>query len=103
MVVLRTPARKAIFLTAVLLVAAGLLIFFLLVRNNAVSKNTAPASSSSHTTAANSSNVAAAATAAAYMKLVTIIGHPTVKIADDQSFANRLSHLRTPVGREPCR
>src|SRR3984893_18475137 len=86
MVVLRTPARKAIFLTAVLLVAAGLLIFFLLVRNNAVSKNTAPASSSSHTTAANSSNVAAAATAAAYMKLVTIIGQPTVKMVSGTTF-----------------
>ena len=86
MVVLRTPARKAIFLTAVLLVVAGLLIFFLLVRNNAVSKNTAPASASSHTTAANSSNAAAAATAAAYMKLVTIIGQPTVKMVSGTTF-----------------
>ncbi len=86
MVVLRTPARKAIFLTAVLLVVAGLLIFFLLVRNNAVSKNTAPASSSTHTTAANSADAAAAATAAAYMKLVTIIGQPTVKMVSGTTF-----------------
>jgi len=86
MVVLRTPARKAIFLTAVLLVVAGLLIFFLLVRNNAVSKNTAPASSSTHTTAANSADAAAAATASAYMKLVTIIGQPTVKMVSGTTF-----------------
>ena len=84
MLVLRTPARKAIFLTAVLLVVAGLLIFFLLVRNNAVSKNTAPASSSTHTTAANSAD--AAATASAYMKLVTIIGQPTVKMVSGTTF-----------------
>ena len=84
MVVLRTPARKAIFLTAVLLVVAGLLIFFLLVRNNAVSKNAAPASSSTHTTAANSAD--AAATASAYMKLVTIIGQPTVKMVSGTTF-----------------
>ena len=86
MLVLRTPARKAIFLTAVLLVVAGLLIFFLLVRNNAVSKNTAPASSSTHTTAANSADAAAAATASAYMKLVTIIGQPTVKMVSGTTF-----------------
>src|SRR2546423_15467540 len=84
MVLLRTPARKAIFLTAILLVVAGLLIFFLLVRNNAVSKNTAPASSSTHTTAANSAD--AAATASAYMKLVTIIGQPTVKMVSGTTF-----------------
>ena len=84
MVVLRTPARKAIFLTAILLVVAGLLIFFLLVRNNAVSKNAAPASSSTHTTAANSAD--AAATASAYMKLVTIIGQPTVKMVSGTTF-----------------
>ena len=84
MLVLRTPARKAIFLTAVLLVVAGLLIFFLLVRNNAVSKNAAPASSSTHTTAANSAD--AAATASAYMKLVTIIGQPTVKMVSGTTF-----------------
>src|SRR5437763_3755670 len=84
MVLLRTPARKAIFLTAILLVVAGLLIFFLLVRNNAVSKNAAPASSSTHTTAANSA--AAAATASAYMKLVTIIGQPTVKMVSGTTF-----------------
>lgn len=86
MVVLRTPARKAIFLTAILLVVAGLLIFFLLIRNNAVSKNTAPASSSTHTTAANSADAAAAATASAYMKLVTIIGQPTVKMVSGTTF-----------------
>ena len=86
MVVLRTPARKAIFLTAILLVVAGLLIFFLLVRNNAVSKNTAPASSSTHTTAANGANAAAAATASAYMKLVTIIAQPTVKMVSGTTF-----------------
>ena len=84
MVLLRTPARKAIFLTAILLVVAGLLIFFLLVRNNAVSKNAAPASSSTHTTAANSAD--AAATASAYMKLVTIIGQPTVKMVSGTTF-----------------
>src|SRR5436305_7844575 len=84
MVVLRTPARKAIFLTAILLVVAGLLIFFLLVRNSAVSKNTAPASSSTHTTGANRAD--AAATASAYMKLVTIIGQPTVKMVSGTTF-----------------
>jgi len=60
------------------------LIFFLLVRNNAVSKNAAPASSSTHTTAANSAD--AAATASAYMKLVTIIGQPTVKMVSGTTF-----------------
>ena len=85
MVLLRTPARKAIFLTAILLVVAGVLIFFLLVRSSGASKNIAPASSSSHS-AASSANAAAAATASAYMKLVTIIGQPTVKMVSGTTF-----------------
>lgn len=86
MVVLRTPARKAIFLTAILLVVAGVLISFLLVRSIGAPKNAAPASSSTHSSAANSANAAAAATASAYMKLVTIVGQPTVKMVSGTTF-----------------
>jgi hypothetical protein len=86
MVVLRTPARKAIFLTLILLVVGILLVFLMVVRGFLAPTNTAPASSSSASTASNGANAAAAATAAAYMKLVTIVGRPTVKIVSGTTF-----------------
>ena len=86
MVVLRTPARKAIFLTLTLLVVGVLLIFFMVLRGLLSPTHTAPASSSSVSTASDSANAAAAATAAAYMKLVTIVGQPTVKIVSGTTF-----------------
>jgi hypothetical protein len=86
MVVLRTPARKAIFLTLILLVVGILLVFLMVVRGFLSPTNTAPASSSSASTASNSANAAAAATAATYMKLVTIVGQPTVKIVSGTTF-----------------
>lgn len=86
MVVLRTPARKAIFLTFILLVVGALLVFLMVFRGLFEPTNTAPASSSSVSTANNSANAAAAATASAYMKLVTIVGQPTVKIVSGTTF-----------------
>ena len=86
MVVLRTPARKAIFLTLILLVVGVLLVFLMVVRGFLAPTRTAPASSSSVSTTSNSANAAAAATASAYMKLVTIVGQPTVKIVSGTTF-----------------
>jgi hypothetical protein len=86
MVVLRTPARKAIFLTLILLVVGVLLVFLMVVRGFLAPTHTAPASTSSVSTSNTSANAAAAATAAAYMKLVTIVGQPTVKIVSGTTF-----------------
>ncbi len=86
MVVLRTPARKAIFLTLILLVVGVLLVFLMVVRGLLAPTSIAPASSSSDSTTNNSANAAAAATASAYMKLVTIVGQPTVKIVSGTTF-----------------
>jgi hypothetical protein len=86
MVVLRPPAGKALFLTLILLVVGVLLVFFLVVRGLITPTDTAPATAPVHATAADSANASAAATAVAYMKLVTIIGHPTVKIATGATF-----------------
>jgi hypothetical protein len=86
MVVLRTPARKAIFLTLILLVVGVLLVFLMVVRGFLTPTRTAPASTSSVSTTNNGANAAAAATAAAYMKLVTIVGQPTVKIVSGTTF-----------------
>jgi len=86
MVVLRTPARKAIFLTLILLVVGVLLVFFMVVRGFLEPTRTAPANSSSISSSNNSVNAAAAATAAAYMKLVTIVGQPSVKIVSGTTF-----------------
>lgn len=90
MVVLRTPARKGLFLALILLVVGALLVFFLMARGFLTPTHTAPAStsgvSSASNPAANSGNAAAAATAAAYMKLVTIVGQPTVRIVSGTTF-----------------
>jgi hypothetical protein len=86
MVVLPTPARKAIFLTLILLVVGVLLVFFMVVRGFLAPTNTAPASSSTHSTVDNSANASAAATASAYMKLVTIVGQPAVKMVSGTTF-----------------
>ena len=86
MVVLRTPARKAMFLALILLVVGVLLVFLMVVRGLLAPTRTAPASSSNISTSSNSANAAAAATAAAYMKLVTIVGQPTVKIVSGTTF-----------------
>jgi hypothetical protein len=86
MVVLRTPARKGIFLALILLVVGALLVFFMLARGILAPTKTAPASSSSVSTTGNSANAAAAATAAAYMKLVTIVGQPTVRLVSGTTF-----------------
>jgi hypothetical protein len=86
MVVLRTPARKAIFLTLILLVVGVLLVFLMVVRGFLAPTHTAPASTSGVSTTNNSANAAAAATATAYMKLVTIVGQPAVKIVSGTTF-----------------
>ena len=86
MVVLRTPARKAIFLTLILLVVGVLLVFLMVVRGFLAPTSTAPASSSSVSTTNNSANAVAAATASAYMKLVSIVGQPTVKLVSGTIF-----------------
>ncbi len=87
MVVLRNPARKAIFLALMLLVVGALLVFFMIVRGLFTPTKTAPATtSSSISTTGNSANAAAAATAAAYMKLVTIVGQPNVKMVSGTIF-----------------
>ena len=86
MVVLRTPARKGIFLALILLVVGALLVFFMVARGFLTPTKTAPASTSSVSTTANSANAAAAATAAAYMKLVTIVGQPTVRLVSGTTF-----------------
>ena len=87
MVVLRTPARKAIFLTLILLVVGVLLVFFMIARGFFTPTSTAPASSpSSSAASANNANAAAAATASAYMKLVSIVGQPTVKLVSGTTF-----------------
>ncbi len=86
MVVLRTPARKAIFLTLILLVVGVLLVFFMVVSGFLAPTRTAPATTSSISSSNNSANAAAAATAAAYMKLVTIVGQPSVKIVSGTTF-----------------
>lgn len=85
MVVLRTPARKAIFLTLILLVVGVLLVFLMVVRDFLTPTHTAPATSSSVSTSNTGAN-AAAATAVAYMKLVKIVGQPTVKIVSGTTF-----------------
>ena len=81
MVVLRTPARKALFLTLVLLVVGVLLVFFMVVRGFLTPTHTAPASTSDNSTTGDSANAAAA-----YMKLVTIVGQPSVKIVSGTTF-----------------
>ena len=86
MVVLRTPARKGIFLALILLVVGALLVIFKLERGFFTPTHTAPASTSSASSASNSANAAAAATAAAYMKLVTIVGQPTVRLVSGTTF-----------------
>lgn len=87
MVVLRTPARKAMFLALILLVVGALLVFFMIARGLFTPTKTAPATtSSSVSTTGNSANAAAAATAAAYMKLVTIVGQPSVKMVSGTTF-----------------
>lgn len=87
MVVLRTPARKAMFLALMLLVVGALLIVFMVMRGFLTPTKTAPATtSSSVSTTGNSANAAAAATAAAYMKLVTIVGQPSVKMVSGTTF-----------------
>ena len=86
MVVLRTPARKAIFLTLILLVVGVLLVFLMVVRDFLTPTHTAPATSSSVSTSNTRANAAAAATAVAYMKLVKIVGQPTVKIVSGTTF-----------------
>ncbi len=86
MVVLRTPARKAIFLTLILLVGGVFLVFFVIARGFLTPTNTAPASTSSSSTVANSANASAAATASAYMKMVSIVGQPTVKLVSGTTF-----------------
>ena len=89
MVVLRTPARRAIFLALILLVMGALLVFFMIARGFLTPTKTAPATSSNVSAtgnSANSANAAAAATAAAYMKLVTIVGQPKVKIVAGTTF-----------------
>jgi cytochrome b561 len=86
MVVLRTPAQKAIFLTLILLVVGILLVFLMVVRGFLAPTQTAPASTSSVPRSNTSANAAAAATAAAYMKLVTIVGQPSVKIISGTTF-----------------
>ncbi len=84
MVVLRTPVRKVIFFTLILLVVGVLLVFLMVVRDFLAPTHTAPASSSSVSTS--NSNANAAATAVAYMKLVKIVGQPTVKIVSGTTF-----------------
>jgi hypothetical protein len=71
-----------------LLVVGALLIVFLIARGVFVPTKTAPAttSSSSASSASNSANAAAAATAAAYMKLVTIVGQPSVRLISGTTF-----------------
>ena len=89
MVVLRTPARKAVFLALMLLVVGALLVFFMIARGLFMPTKTAPATTSSTSAtgnSANSANAAAAATAAAYMKLVTIVGQPNVKLVSGTTF-----------------
>lgn len=86
MVVLRTPARRGIFLALILLVVGALLVFFMIVRGFLSPTKIAPASTSSVSRAANSANAAAAATAATYMKLVTIVGQPTVRLVSGTTF-----------------
>jgi hypothetical protein len=90
MVVLRTPARKAIFLALILLVVGAMLIVFMIARGLLAPTKTAPATTSSSVSAtgnsSNSANAAAAATAAAYMKLVTIVGQPSVRIVSGTTF-----------------
>jgi len=86
MVVLRTPARKAILLTLILLVVGVLLVFFMVVRGFLAPTSTAPASTSTGSTVDKSANASAAATASAYMKLVSIGGQPTVKMVSGTTF-----------------
>ncbi len=89
MVVLRTPARKAIFLALMLLAVGALLVVFMIARGFLTPTKTAPATSSSVSAtgnSTNSANAAAAATAAAYMKLVTIVGQPSVRIVSGSTF-----------------
>lgn len=87
MVVLRTPARKAIFLSLILLVVGVFLVFFMIVRGFLTPASIAPASSPAHSsTVTNNANAAAAATASAYMKLVSIVGQPAVKLVSGTTF-----------------
>ena len=88
MVIFRTQARRGIALALILLVMGALLIVFMVARGILAPTKTAPAttSSSSVSTANNSANAAAASTAAAYMKLVTIIGQPSVKLVSGTTF-----------------
>lgn len=86
MVVLRTPARKAMFLALILLAVGALLVVFMIARNFLTPTRTAPATSSSVSATGNSANAAAAATAASYMKLVTIVGQPSIKLVSGTTF-----------------
>lgn len=89
MVVLRTPARKGIFFALILLVVGALLVFFMIARGFLTPTKTAPATSSSVSAtgnSANNANAAAAATAAAYMKLVAIVGQPSVRLVSGTTF-----------------
>ena len=92
MVVLRTPARKAMFLALILLVVGALLVVFMIARGLLAPTKTAPAPSSSvsatgnSANSTNSANAAAAATAAAYKKLVTIVGQPSVRLVSGTTF-----------------
>ncbi len=86
MLVLRTPARKAILLTLILLIVGVLLVFFMVVRGFLAPTNTAPASTSTGSNVDKSTNASAAATASAYMKLVSIGGQPTVKMVSGTTF-----------------
>src|SRR5690348_10104833 len=89
MLVLRTPARKAVFLSLILLVVGAFLVVFMIARGFLTPTKTAPASSSSVSTtgnSTNSANAAAAATAAAYMKLVSIVGQPSVRLVSGTTF-----------------
>ena len=80
MVVLRTPARKGFFLALMLLVV------FMIARGILAPAKTAPATTSSSSVSSTSNSANAAATAAAYMKLVTIVGQPGVRIISGTTF-----------------
>src|SRR5579859_3036945 len=86
MAVLRPPARKGIFLALVLLVMGALLVVLMVARGFFTPTKIAPATAPNVPTTGNSANAAAAATAAAYMKLVTIVGQPSVRLVSGTTF-----------------